>query len=213
MIGWRLPSSLGNFACKLRKEDCASLSVFCDESCTTNPLAAPSTEGGMAAVRGRAGCAAAGSPACGSSEIGAPLLRAGGVPARGAGGVTVVAVAAAPCAAGVAMPTGRPFESLPSGRMVTVRTFLGSDPPAGCATDPVCAGATAAAAGSAGRGAESATGSSCLETSCSLSAGASRSCTALLDCGSPAVAGTILVGVELSAAMTGGGCVELGTPE
>jgi hypothetical protein len=35
----------------------------------------------------------------------------------------------------------------------------------------------------------------------------------LADCGSPAVAGTILVGVELSAAMTGGGCVELGTPE
>ena len=63
------------------------------------------------------------------------------------------------------------------------------------------------------RGAESATGSSCLETSCSFSAVASRSWTALLDCGSPAVAGTILVGVELSAAMTGGGCVELGTPE
>jgi len=54
MSGWRPPSSLGNFACKLRKEDCASLSVFCDESCTTNPLAAPSGAGGMAAVRGRA---------------------------------------------------------------------------------------------------------------------------------------------------------------
>src|SRR3954466_1381096 len=202
MSGRRPPSPLGNFACKLRNEDWASPSVFCDESCTTNPLAAPSAEGGMAATRGLAGCAAAGSPAC------------GGVPARGAGGgtagrgVAVVAVAVAPCAAGGAMPTGRPLESLPSGRMVTVRTFLGSDPPAGCATDPVCA-----AAGSAGRGAESATGSSCLETSCSLSAVASRSCTALLDCGSPAVAGTILVGVELSAAMTGGGCVELGTPE
>src|SRR4051812_50226661 len=102
MSGWRPPSSLGNFACKLRKEDCASPSVFCDESCTTNPLAAPSAEGGMAATRGLAGCAAAGSPAC------------GGVPARGADGVTtgrgvaVVAVAAAPCAAGGGPPPRRP---------------------------------------------------------------------------------------------------------
>ena len=210
MSGWRPPSSLGNFACKLRKEDCASLSVFCEESCTTNPLAAPSEAGGMAAVRGRAG-AAAGSPACGSSEIGA---RAGAA-ARGAGAVAVgrdgevVPVATGPGAAGGAMPTGLPLASFPSGRMVTVRTFFGSDPAEGCAADPACP----EGAGGAARGAESATGSSCLETSCSFSAVASRSWTALLDCGSPAVAGTILVGVEVSAAMTGGGWVELGTPE
>src|SRR4051812_532280 len=213
MRGWRPPSSLGNFACKLRKEDCASLSVFCDESCTTNPLAAPSGAGGMAAVRGRAAGAAAGSPACGSSEIGA---RAGAA-ARGAGagavavgrGGEVVPVTTGPGAAGGAMPTGLPLASFPSGRMVTVRTFFGSDPAEGCAADPACPDG----AGGTARGAESATGSSCLETSCSFSAVASLSWTALLDCGSPAVAGTILVGVELSAAMTGGGCVELGTLE
>jgi hypothetical protein len=172
----------------------------------------------MAAVRARAG-GAAGSPACGSSEIGAPPLRGGGAgaAARGAGGVAagravaVVAVAAGPGAAGAAMPAGLPLASLPSGRMVTVRTFFGSDPGDGCAASPACPGETEPA--DVPRGAESATGSSCLETSCSFSTVASRSCIALFDCGSPAVAGTILVGVELSAAMTGGGWVELDPPE
>ena len=37
MIGCRSPSSLGNLACRLRKEDCASPSLFWEESCTTNP--------------------------------------------------------------------------------------------------------------------------------------------------------------------------------
>jgi hypothetical protein len=104
--------------------------------------------------------------------------------------------------------------------MVTVRTFFGSlEPlaaPDGCAADP----AWPDGAGSAGRGAAacaprslSVTGSSCLDTSCSFSPVASRSWTDLLDCGSPAVAGMILVGLELSAVMTGGGSVELGEPK
>src|SRR5262249_1189790 len=83
MIGCRPLSSLGNFACRLRNEDFASASLFCEESCTTKPLAVLSVAsgvlrvgaGGAAAVRVRAGGAAAGSLSCGSSETG-PLLRA-----------------------------------------------------------------------------------------------------------------------------------------
>src|SRR6516162_4302192 len=119
MIGCRSPSSLGNFACRLRKEDCASASLFCEESCTRKPPAARSVAsgalrvegGGAAAVRARAGGAAAGSLGCGSSEIG-PLLRAaeavvatfgaaaGGVVGRGA---------AAACAAAGWLVTGFPL--------------------------------------------------------------------------------------------------------
>src|SRR4051812_47837517 len=130
MSGWRPPSSLGNFACKLRKEDCASPSVFCDESCTTNPLATPSAEGGMAATRGLAGCAAAGSPAC------------GGVPARGAGGVTagrgvaVVAVAAAPCAPGGGQAPRPAPRALPPRRNGGLRNLLGSPPPTRRGAEP-----------------------------------------------------------------------------
>src|SRR5262245_240375 len=104
--------------------------------------------------------------------------------------------------------------SLPSGRMVTVRTFLGSlDAVAAPAGAALGAGGGAATRG-AGWGADSfsATGSSCFDTSCSLPAFTTRSGAALPDCGSPAVAGTILVGVELSAVMTGGGCVEPAGP-
>ena len=96
--------------------------------------------------------------------------------------------------------------------MTTVRTFLGSVD----ALAP-CPGATGA--GNTTRGAAwvpgslSATGSSCFDTIRSLSALADRPCARLLDCGSPALAGTIFVGVELSAVMTGGGWVELGLPK
>src|SRR5262245_23038909 len=106
--------------------------------------------------------------------------------------------------------------SLPSGRMVTVRTFLGSldavaAPAGGCgAALGAGAGGGAATRGAGwGAGSFSATGSSCFDTNCSLPA---FTTTALPDCGSPAVAGTILVGVELSAVMTGGGCVEPAGP-
>ena len=93
--------------------------------------------------------------------------------------------------------------------MTTVRIFLGS----------VDALAACPGAGETTRGAAwlpgslSATGSSCFDTIRSLSALAERSCATLLDCGSPALAGTIFVGVELSAVITGGGCVELGWPK
>src|SRR5437899_1435142 len=115
MIGCRSPSSFGNFACRLRKEDCASASLFCEESCTTKPPAVFSVAsgalrvegGGVAAIRARAGGAAAGSLGCGSSEIG-PLLRAAEavVAAFGAAGAALGAAggavgrgAAAACAA------------------------------------------------------------------------------------------------------------------
>ena len=212
MSGWRPPSSLGNFACKLRKEDCASLSVFCEESCTTNPLAAPSAAGGMAAVRGRAGAPQrARRPAAQARSARARALRSrcrsscGGRSGRRG------------CRRrGSSRRRRRGHADRPAAGVAPVRANgdranllrLRSAEPAVLQTRPVPTGA-----GGAARGAESATGSSCLETSCSFSAVASRSWTALLDCGSPAVAGTILVGVELSAAMTGGGWVELGTPE
>src|SRR5262245_28642289 len=105
--------------------------------------------------------------------------------------------------------------SLPSGRMVTVRTFLGSldavAAPAGGCGAALRVGAAGAATRGAGWGAGSfsATGSSCFDTNCSLPAFTGA---ALPDCASPAGAGTILVGVELSAVMTGGGCVEPAGP-
>src|SRR5919197_4682697 len=107
MIGWRPPSSLGNFACRLRKEDIASLSLFCEDSCTTKPGDALSVAG-AAAVCVR------------------PL--AAGVGGVDAGRCAALGAAAGePCgAAGAGMPTGLPLASLPSGRMVTVRIFLGS---------------------------------------------------------------------------------------
>ena len=114
MIGCRSPSSFGNFACRLRKEDCASASLFCEESCTRKPPAALSVAsgalrvegGGAAAVRVRAGGAAAGSLGCGSSEIG-PLLRAAeAVAAFGTAGGAVGRDAAAACAAADRFVTG-----------------------------------------------------------------------------------------------------------
>src|SRR5438309_9966534 len=122
MIGWRPPSSLGNLACRLRKDACASLSVFCDESCTTCALvdvsAPPRACDGAVAVRVRFGAAGAGSALWASSDNGArdAALERGAV-----------------AVAGDAAPCGRPLTSVPSGRMVTVRTFLGSfEAPAGC---------------------------------------------------------------------------------
>src|SRR3984893_11071085 len=131
MIGCRSPSSFGNFACRLRKEDCASASLFCEESCTTKPPAVFSVAsgalrvegGGAAAVRARAGGAAAGSLGCGSSEIG-PLLRAAeAVAAFGAagaafgtaGGAVGRGAAAGACAAGNWVVTGLPLTSDASG--------------------------------------------------------------------------------------------------
>src|SRR5262249_33543970 len=107
--------------------------------------------------------------------------------------------------------TGLLLTSDASGRMTTVRIFLGS-------VDPLapCPGATGA--GSTTRGAAwvprslSATGSSCSHSFCSLWAFAAGSGALLIVCGPPPLAGTIFVGVELSAVMTGGGCVELGLP-
>src|SRR5215475_981218 len=103
MIGGRSPSSFGNFACRLRKEDCASASLFCEDSCTTKPPALLSVAsgaarveaGGAAAVRVRAAGAAAGSFGCGSSEIGAPLRAAEAVAAFGAAGAAAGRGAAA----------------------------------------------------------------------------------------------------------------------
>src|SRR5262249_27765842 len=67
----------------------------------------------------------------------------------------------------------------------------------------------------AAAGAESfsVTGSSCFDTSCSLSALATRSVSALPDCASPALPRTFLVGVELSAVIAGGGSLEAGPEE
>src|ERR1700756_1218909 len=119
MIGCRSPSSFGNFACRLRKEDCASASLFCEESCTTKPPAVFSVAsgalrvegGGAAAVRARAGGAAPGSLGGGASEIG-PLLRAAeAVAAFGAAGAALGAAggavgrgAAAACAGAGRLP-------------------------------------------------------------------------------------------------------------
>src|SRR5262249_458290 len=92
MIGCSPLSSFGNLACRLRKEDCASASLFCDDSCTMKPSdvlsvasgAARVATGGAAAVRVRLAGAAAGS-LCGSSEIG-PVLRAGAAFGAAGGG-------------------------------------------------------------------------------------------------------------------------------
>src|SRR5262249_54606081 len=147
--------------------------------------------------------------------MGPPLRAADAVAAFGAAGA-VAAFGAAGAAAGRGAAAGWPLTGLPlasdaSGRMTTVRIFLGS-------VDVLapCPGVTGA--GSTTRGAAwvprslSATGCSCFEPICSLSAFADRACATLTDCGSLALAGTIFVGVELSAVMTGGGCVELGLP-
>jgi hypothetical protein len=75
-----------------------------------------------------------------------------------------------------------------------------------------CPGATGARGAAWVPTSLSATWSSCFDTICSLSTFADRSCATLTDCGSPALAGTIFVGVELSAVMTGGGGGELGLP-
>src|SRR5262249_60977556 len=127
-------------------------------------------------------------------EIG-PLLRAAeAVAAFGTAGGAVGRDAAAACTAAGWLVTGFALISDASGGMTTVRIFLGSvDALAACLP-----------------GSFSATGSSCFDTIRSLSAPPERSCATLLDCGSPALAGTIFVGVELSAVITGGGCVELG---
>src|SRR5262249_44353599 len=119
MIGCRSPSSFGNFACRLRKEDCASASLFCEESCTTKPAAALSVAsgvvrveaGGTAAVRVRAGGAAAGSLGGGSSETG-PLVRAAeAVAALGAAGAAFGRGAAAACVGAGWLVTGFPLIS------------------------------------------------------------------------------------------------------
>src|SRR6516165_7309781 len=131
MIGCRSPSSLGNFACRLRKEDCASASLFCEDSCTTKPPAVLSVAsgaarveaGGAAAVRVRAAGGAAGSLGCGSSEFG-PLRVADAVAAFGAAGAA--GAAAGRGAAAGWLLTGLPLASDASGRMTTVRIFLGS---------------------------------------------------------------------------------------
>src|SRR5262249_52293201 len=124
MIGCRPLSSLGNFACRLRNEDCASASLFCEESCTTKPLASLSVAsgaaraeaGGAAAVRVRAAGAAAGSLGCGSSEIGPPLRAADAVAAFGAAGA----------AAGRGAAAGWLLTGLPLTSDATLRIFLGS---------------------------------------------------------------------------------------
>ena len=99
---------------------------------------------------------------------------------------------------------------------MTVRTGLGSVE-FGAAARGFCGGAAgvpcagATGAGSTTRGADglpsslSTTGSSCRRTSCSLLAALASRSISLLDCGSIAVVGTILVGVVLSALITGGG--------
>src|SRR5438309_190465 len=131
MIGWRPPSSLGNFACRLRKEDIASVSLFCEDSCTTKP-------GDVLSVAGAAAVCVR------------PLAAgAGGV---GAGRCDALGAAAGePCgAAGAGMPTGLPLTSLPSGRMVTVRIFLGSVDGRPAPLDGDCAGAACTAADGGG---------------------------------------------------------------
>src|SRR2546429_1930264 len=141
MIGCRAPSSFGNLAGRLRKEDCAAASLFCEESCPARPPAVFSVAsgalrvegGGAAAVRARAGGAAAGSLGCGSSEIG-PLLRAAeAVAAFGAAGAALGAAggavgrgAAAACTAAGWLVTRFPLTSDASGGMTTVRTLFGS---------------------------------------------------------------------------------------
>src|SRR5262245_36240032 len=107
MIGCKSPSSFGNFACRLRKEDCASASLFCEDSCTTKPPAVLSVAsaaarveaGGAAAVRVRPAGAAAPSLGCGSSEIG-PLRAADAVAAFGAAGAAAGAAVGRGAAAG-----------------------------------------------------------------------------------------------------------------
>src|SRR5216110_1646515 len=93
MTGVLRPSSLGNFACRLRKEEAASASVFCEESCTRKPSdeplpdSAPDRGEGAAADRvlddGALLGSLFGSFACGSSESGPPealAAVAGGLP-------------------------------------------------------------------------------------------------------------------------------------
>src|SRR5262245_60380360 len=117
MIGCKSPSSFGNFACRLRKEDCASASLFCEDSCTTKPPAVLSVAsgaarvgaGGAAAVRVRAAGAAAGSLGCGSSEIGPPLRAAAAVAACGAAGAAVGGGEAAGWAAHGLQRTDEPY--------------------------------------------------------------------------------------------------------
>src|SRR5215471_4924319 len=103
MIGCRPLSSLGNFACRLRNEDCASASLFCEESCTTKPLASLSVASG--AARAEAGGAAA-------------------VRVRAAG--AVAAFGAAGAAAGRGAAAGWLLTGLPLTSDATLRIFLGS---------------------------------------------------------------------------------------
>src|SRR5260370_18465657 len=93
MIGCRPQSSLGNLACRVGKEDCASASLFCEESCPTKPPAVFSVAsgalrvegGGAAAVRARAGGAAAGSLRRRPRGDGAPVRPPPGRAPFGAG--------------------------------------------------------------------------------------------------------------------------------
>src|SRR5262249_61570083 len=105
--------------------------------------------------------------------------------------------------------TGLPLASDASGRMTTVRIFLGS-----VAAFAPCPGATGA--GSTTRGVAwvpkslLATGSSCFDTTFSLSGFADRSCATLIDCGSPAPAGNVFFRVGVAGGVTRGGRGRLG---
>src|SRR5262249_1476473 len=112
MIGCRSPSSLGNLACSERNTDCASLSLFCEDSCTTWPPVALVVSGGTTAaarVRGGGGAAGAASD-CGWRDGGPPELGAGAP--FGAGGVAERIVAGG-CPAAGGTTTGRPLGSVP----------------------------------------------------------------------------------------------------
>src|ERR1700730_5741980 len=209
MTTCRPPSSFGNLACRPRNDEAASASVFCDESCTRKPPDDPvelADRTGAVAVRVRVAGGGLESLGSGSSQSGPPELFGAGAAARGAADAGPIA--------------GRPLGSLPSGRMGTVRTLRGSvEAPEGAAgADGAAAGpgVGVTGVGSTTRGAPcvprsfSATGSSCLETTCSLLALATRSCMVLPDCASPAVGGTIFAGVAVSAVITGGGCATPG---
>src|SRR4051812_34432353 len=140
MIGERSLSAVGYLACNARKEACASDSLFCDDNCTTYaavpPLLGAEARRGAGGVTGRCAdgaevVAVVSGACCGSSCSGAPRA----------------AFAAGAAREGAAL-CGRALASDPSGRIVTVRTRLGSLDPPGVAA----AGEPADGAGPGGGG-------------------------------------------------------------
>jgi len=156
MIGSRLPNRSGYFARNAWNDECASVSLCWDETCTAYPdadgvspgvpfVAALATDVGELGFRERVAVAA--SPPAGTSASGA---LPSGVPPRPA-----APRAAERAVEGDAEDAGVASVPLWSGRMVTVCTFLGSGGGDGGATAVLTGGAAATGGATIGEGGQS----------------------------------------------------------